>query len=748
MMEKDTIDKNIAVNSLCNAFPSVASFNDFKERDREVSSRAIPRIIKFAHKNGIIEEGTEKALIEFLANNNKIDIDKPLPEELTFSDVIEVLCGNFSVNSLIIQLETITKSLSLPKIKASMITRLKKNFVLNTAKKRSLLRVIAYKLAQKRPDLNWHYEMLCKITVGSTKKVDDIKEKSGVTITLHLQGKGEIITPTDISWLKMELSKCIEYLNLAGRVNNKTIISSGAASFSLKLPKKQGPMEQPRLYDRAIRDSLALAHQMAVRWLLYEYSSPQKKIIIIIHAGLVAETNLVIQPLLETKLAGETGIYLTDYAHLCARVAEVKVGFERYKHKSDADENYKSDIWAVKYFSAYNYYDYIPYLLEERMLPVSKADPSFNKFQLALYFPEMFPESPFEALRAMHRFPQSSLLLIEIAKVLRGRQMQYEADAIISNLLLSEPYNIIARTMRMLIFANIAHSHTDFHISELAFNRAIAESEFIIRRCNSDEISWNEIGILYYGRAKKYINYLRDNNEANELNIKKDDVLNNFQKAKEYFLKGMTASPTGKDATSIFYFMCALGFIELFSSDEKLIDKKKYASLTDNRNVFKKVGFRFFTEIGWLQNEGSEEGKLNELAFYGLLLAVTNIVERLDNSLLARIYIPYIKFLFCILLWDIVPFLTIGICKKILGILNDIRIDTEKLTMDNLCVYQMSIKFISADKFISLIQESIDIINNCLTGDELKKDDNTLIGQDRLKEMSATKLILLELDRY
>jgi len=748
MVTEDRVDQNIVMTSLWNVFPSVTSFYDFKEMDREVSGKAIPRIIKFAHKNGILEKETEKAFVEFLANNNKTDINKLLPEELTFSDVIEILCGNFSVNSLITQLETITKDFSLPKIKASMITRLKKNFLLNTAKKRSLLRVLAYRLAQKRPDLNWHYEMLCKITVGSAKKSDDLKEKSGATITLHLQGKGEIITPMDISWLKMELSKCIEYLNLASHVNNKTIVSSGAASFSLRLPKKQGPVEQPRLYGRAIRDSLALAHQMAVRWLLSEYSSPQKKLVIIIHAGLVSETNLVIQPLLETKLTGETGIYLTDYAYLCARVAEVKVGFERYKNKSSAEESYVSDIWVVKYFMAYNYYDYISYLLEERMLPVSKTDPSYGKFQQALYFPELFSESPFEALWAMHRFPQSSLLLIEIAKVLRARQMPYEADTIISNLLLSDPYNIIARTMRMLILENIAHSHTDFHISEMAFNRAIAESEFIVRCCNSDEINWNEIGLLYFGRAKKYMHYLREDHAVNRQKINKEDVFNNFRRAKEYFSKGLAASPTGKDASSIFYFMCTLGFIELLSSGENIFDKREYPTLIDKHDVFRKVGIRFFTEIGWLRDDVCTEGNINEAAFRGFLLALRNIVERLENSMMARSYIPFIKYPFCAIMWDFAPYLTLEICKLILGLLQEIRVETEKLMDDNIFVYQMSINFITADKYLSLIQAITDVINNSITADEFKKDDDSPIAQDKFKELSKIKLILLELDRY
>ncbi|KUG23360.1 hypothetical protein ASZ90_006852 [hydrocarbon metagenome] len=746
-MEEDKVDLSVTMNALWNAFPSVASFIDFKETDREVSVRAIPRIIKFAYKNNIIPKETEKAFIEFLAGNKNIDIDKPLPEELTFSDVVDALCGSSSVNSLIMQLEKITKELSLPIIKATMITRLKKHFILNTAKQRSLLRILAYRLAQKRPDLNWHYEMLSKITIGSAK-ADTAKEKVGVTITLHLQGKGEIITPVDINWLKIELSKCIEYLNLVSHISNKNIISSGAAAFSLKLPKKQGPMEQPRLYDRAIRDSLAIAHQMAVRWLLCEYSSPQKKLVVIIHAGLVAETNLIIQPLLETKLTGETGIYLTDYARLCARVAEVKVGFERYKNNSLADESNISDIWAVKYFMSYNYYTYIPYLLEEKMLPIHKTAPSYIKFQQALYFPEMFSESPFEALRALQHFPHSSLLLIEIAKVLRGRQMLYEAETIISNILLSDPRNVIARLVRMLTFENIAHINNDFFTSELAFERAIAESEFIVRRCHNDEISWNEIGLLYYGRAKRYVNYLRSDNASDAQNVTKEDVLNNFQKAKEYFLKALVASPAGKDGTAMFFYACTLCLIELFSSGEKLFDKRKYAFLTDNHNIFKKVAICFFTEIGWLRNYVSPEGNINESSLHVLLLALRNGIARFENSILAEGYIPYVKYAWCILFWDLVPCLTVGTCKYILDSLNEARIRTEKLIKDNLSVYQMSIGYIPPDKFLALLQEATDIVNKYITADDLKKDDNTFIDQTKFKELSKIKFTLLEIDRY
>jgi hypothetical protein len=393
-MAEDTTDKTMLTNALCSAFPSVESFQAFKETDHEVSARAIPKIIKFAYENGLIEKENEAAFIKFLTANSKVDTDKPFPEEMTFSDVIEILSGNISVNSLIIQLDKISKIFALPKIKASMITRLKQQFTVNTQKKRTLLRILSYKLAEKHPELNWHYEMLNKITVGTLKISDESKEKAGATIFLHLQGTGEIITPADVNWLKNEIYKCIEYLNLASYVNKKTIITSGATSFSLKLPKKQGPTAQPRLYDRAIRDSLALAHQLSVRWLLSGLSNPKKNLVIIIHAGLASEASLAIQPILEIKLTGETDIYLTSFAYLCARVAEVKVGFEFYNGKHNSAAGHINDIWTVKYFWSYNYYDDIPYLLEKRMLPVSSADPRYSDFQRALFFPESYSIKP------------------------------------------------------------------------------------------------------------------------------------------------------------------------------------------------------------------------------------------------------------------------------------------------------------------------------------------------------------------
>ncbi|PKN65794.1 MAG: hypothetical protein CVU54_18515 [Deltaproteobacteria bacterium HGW-Deltaproteobacteria-12] len=741
-MKKERVDKTVLMNALWNTFPSVASFSDFKETDHDVSQRSIPIIIKYAFKNELIEKQTEKSFIDFLAKNNKLEPDKPLPEDLTFSDVLEVVSGNLSVNSVIRQLEIITKNFSLPPIKATMITRLKKHFLLNTSKKRSLLRIIAFRLGEKQPDLNWHYEMLRKITVGYIEKHDPLKEKAGVTIALQLRGKGEIIVPTDVGWLKTELYKCIGYLTLAGSVNKKAILSSGAASFNLKLPKKDGPLEQPRLYDRAIRDILAIAHQMSVRWLISGYGSPQKQLIIIIHAGKVSESNLTIQPLLETKLNSDTNIYLTDFAYLCARVAEVRVGFERYNQRPDTGDSCLNKIWMVKYFWSYSYYDYIPDLLETRMLPVSKSDPSYSEFQRELYFPEQYTGKYFEAFKAMYRFPQSSLLLIEIANVLRARQMPYEANEILSQLLLSNPSNVAARLLRMIIYSNIAQAQTDFFISEMAFERAVAEGEFIIGSNHIDYAILFEFGALYFNRAKKYIQYLRSGYSY----FPKENVFNALRTAKEYLLKALATSPTGKDTSSLFWLLYVQCFIELFSKDKKLLDNTNHEPLLDFNNVFKKHGIRMFAELGWLSDEILPDGGITEATFNSLLTIIASINARHDNSMLSRSYIPYAKYAFGSLLWDFAPHLTLVIYNTVLILLNDAYKETEKLIKDNLSVYQTTVNYIAPDEFLMRLQDTIDLIKKITNSNDLKSGDNFLSDPEKIKEISQTKLILLELN--
>ena len=735
------------IESLLSAFPSVASFDDFKENDRDISRHAIPGIIKYAFDHAVIDADTEDAFVAFLKKNCRPDADRKLPAGLTFSDVLEKLTGTLSVNALIAQLEITARELSLPEIQASMITRLKQRFVVNTPKKRALVRILAFKLGQKHPELGWHYDLLLQLPENWENIVEMPSETAGVTITFHLQGQGEIIVPSDVTWLKNELTACIEYLRLENHIHKKIMETVGATTFNLRAPKKPGPIEEPRLYSEAIRIVMAIAHQMAARWLLSESGSPQKKLIIIIHTGAMPEANATIQRILDIRLNAEPGIYLTDFAHLCALNASVKVSFELYARNDHPATGYSGDLWSVNNFLSYSYYDYIPCLLEERMLPRSVSEPSYEAFKRELHFPEFSGQCSFGAITAMHRFPQSALLLTEIAKVLHARRMPFEADAVLAHLLLSRPNNLAARLMRLLICSNIAQAQSDLYFANSVFERAEAEGDFIVSHCQPESDIWHEIGVLHFGKAIKYFKILQIKKSADQTGAQKPDVVAELIRAKDAFTKSMTVSATGKALNSLYMIAYTMCLIDLLSAAKSASGKKMNIQSADVRGVFQNVSQCIFTTIGWLRDNipaaDNKPGKSDQL----LLLIVNLVIARYENLVLCRSNIPFMKFMFALILWDFAPSLTPHLCRIVLDWLRKARAETEKLIPDHIAVYHMVAGSISADKFVLHIQETIDVICRHVTEEDLRQRKDSPLFRAKLKKLSAIKLMLLELDR-
>ncbi len=735
------------MNALLSAFPSIASFYDFKENDREISRRAIPGIIRYAFDHAIIESNSEEAFVTFLTRHGTADTPVRKPAGLAFSDVLDTLSGSLSVNALIAQLEVTARELSLPAVQAPMITRLKKRFVMNTPKKRALLRILAFKLGQKHPDLNWNYDLLLQLPACTEDQPGIPQETAGVTVMFHLQAQGAVIVPADVSWLKNELAACIDYLKLENHIHKKVIETTGTTSFNLRAPKKPGPPDEPRLYNEAIRNVMAIAHQMSARWLLSENSTPQKKMVVIVHAGRMSEAHSTIQKILDIPSQKEAGIYLTDFAHLCALYASVKAGFEPYARDSYPGVADSGNVWSVNNFLSYSYYDYIPCLLTEKMLPQSVNDPSYEDFRRSLHFPEQAGYCSFGAITAMHRFPQSALLLTEIAKVLRARQMPFEADTVLSHLLLTSPRNLAARLMRMMIYLNIAQSQSDYHSAKLAFDRAQAEGDFIVGSCEPESDLWHEIGVLHFSQVIKYFKFFHEKNSAGKTRVQKADLLDHLFQARDAFMKSMTVSATGKALNSLYMFSYTLCLIELLSGEEKPAGRSPKITPAYIRRVFRNVGTRIFHNIGWLRNETpSTDGNLEKI-FQNLLLTINLVIARYENLVLCRSNIPHLKYMFAMILWDFAPWISLELCRITLGWLRIARDETKKLIPDNISVYHVACGSISAEKFLSHIQDTMDIIQSHLSDEDLKQENDSPLIRKKLKELSGVKLILLELER-
>jgi hypothetical protein len=748
MVAKTEPSEDTVKKALGGIFPTVASFLNFKENDREISQRAIPGIIQYAFNQSIIDSDSEKAFIDFLNKNSNPAVDHRLPDSLTFSNVLDILADHLSVNALIAQLDTIAQTLCLPGIQAPMITRLKKKFLVNTPKKRALLRILAFRLAWKRPDLNWDYELLLQLPSSSLEPAEHTQEKSGVTISFHLRGQGGIIVPTDVAWLKNELTACIDYLRIAGHIHKKMVETIGATSFAFRSAKEPGPTDEPRLFAPTIRVMLAIAHQMSVRWLLCPHSSPRKQLLMMIDAGLMTEAHKFDFLLPENNQPNDSGIYLTDFAHLCAGIANLK-GFQRCDSPGHSTNGgYTGNIWSVIYFWPNHFYDYIPYLLTEKMLPASNTDAAYDEFRRALHFPEQNSRNSFGAIAAMHRFPQSSLLLIEITKVLRARQMPHEADAVLTNLLLSNPNNLAARFMRMLIYSHIAGNEPDFATSGLAFERGLAEGRYITESLDANSEVWSAMGVLHLNRAMKIFRCLRHGNPSIAQSIRKEDIPAHLKNAKKCFLRGLAASPTGQSVMCLFWLQYTLSFIDLFFTDEKLLSRNHHTTLLDHKNVFRQNGRRLFKNIGWIRNDLPVNAEISEEDFQNMIRIAMITFSRYENALLGRSYIPNIYYQFGIMLWDFSPRLTPQVCKAILSLFQSARLKAEKLRQDNICVYTILARYIPADQFIAHIKQMIGVIRGFISDEDVNKGDNFPISPAKTRKMSKTKLMLLEVDRH
>lgn len=752
-MKRDGENKKRSMEALLGAFPSARSFLEFERDDRPISEQAIPCIIQYAFEEGIIEKKHRKAFLQFLTRHGKTDEDLP-PEGVSFNDVIDTITKQHSVNTLIWWLEAITEKFSMPKVQASMITRLKKDFNPNTTKKRSVLRILAFWLGKTHPWLDWNYERLRQLPRCIVQDTSPVNEQEGVVIAFNLQGRGDIVEPKAVQWVKDELPKCIEDLKLSDHITRRNIEVSSVASVTLKLPKKRGSTGEPRLYSQAIRESLALAHQMSVRWLLSEHSSQQRILVIAIYAGAFSDASLFLQHLLKVQLPGDPTILLTDFAYLCTEVADVKMMFERHAEQSEIGSGHPIRVWSLSYVWSCGNYEFIPELLEERMLPTTEH--AYQKFYQELYFPNEVPQKTFGALSAMDQFPQNALLLIEIAKVLLTRRMYHEADEILANILLVHRCHVAARTLRMMLYSYIALEESDCSVSELAFNRAVAEGKFITTSCVMDEEVWCEFGLVYYRRALKYLRLLRAGKKESLKNVKKKEVFSYLKKAEKTFLKGITISPTGKHSRSFFLLGYTQGLLELLAADDSLFSQVKRPRFEGTQNIFTHVGIRFFSFAGWIKTDvvGETEGESFRQFTDSEARNITKILLYLmsvyENSVLSRNNFPSIKYSLCCLFWDFCPVLTVGLCKQLLLWLEEAHTEAENFIRKNIAIYSLAEylgPFQSPKEFMKCIDITVETIRNIIPEAILQQNDETLLDDRTLQEVSKVKLMFLHIDR-
>lgn len=740
-------------------FPSRESFEQFEQEDAELANDAVPQIIRFAYARHLIPVESRDALLELLATSSGETHESQLDGK-SFEDIIAAILTNaekgtkLTVNGLVEKLNGLSKQFGLPNVQASMITRLKQRFDPSTPRKRAALRLLAYWAAENRPQLQWNYEKFLWTTRQLSDEHNLENPDEGVVIAFNIQGRGAIVEAKAVAWVKEGLQRCLSEFSYFKHISSDQIEASSVTSVNLKLPRKAGPSGEPHLYNQALRNSLALAHQLSVRWLLSEFCDPKRVLITAIFAGPFVEANLLLLPLLEARLAGDPDIMLTDFAYLCAKVADLKVVFKHPPTPYEVGRGHLINVWLVDYFWSLPYFDFIPALLAERMLPNDSQ--SAHQFRQELDLPGNLRQESFDALAAIHKFPQHTSLLMEIVKVLLARRLFHEANAIIAKILMLYPRHVLANMTRITIYTNIAIEHPHFPTSEMAFRRAIAQGEILTAYCQDEPDVWCTYGLAYYTRAEKYLRTIRHTGEQPALGITCAQVLNDLAQAVEKFGRGMMISPAAKDNRSFSLLAFTQSLLTLLTINPDLFDKDHYPILEDTHHIFRQIALRYFALLDWIECYDTTATDADLLArlsdaeirrTVGLVSSGVGIAMY-HNAVLLRTFRPNVFFSFASILWDFMPKLTVGVCRQVLTWLQKARDEAQLLQSMNLAIFSMARSFPQkADEFIRCIERTIETVTQLIPEEEWRQDDHVFLSDATQAKVASVKLLLLHLDR-
>jgi tetratricopeptide (TPR) repeat protein len=714
-------------SALLAVFPTLEQFTQFAANSG--NARIVQSFIDYAIRNALIDSGDEQRLREFIQGNAKGLEDRTPPDYLNFEELLEkkedLLALNLSTRALTERINALLTEhkIDLPKVSNSMLTRLKKEPA-DTPHKQNVLRSLAFWIGYERAHLGprLNFEILLKLCREGKQSVNYTE---GVRIGFALYGRGDIIGHEIVTWLKKDLKDYIEHSMgrfLYGRWGK--VRSHDITTLYVDFPKEE-EVSNPTSYRRCLRSAVSLAHQMAIRWALSKYFTKNRFLSIGIAAGDYTSVDNYLLPLLNAKLPGDPVIRMTDYARQCLLINDIRALLCSRPNEMTLFNGETLTIWWVVGFWSEMYFDFVPGLLEDEVLQNDPA--SVEALARIIWSPEKIELQPSasdesNAVITFYRFPHNSLLGIEIAKTLYYRRRFWEALEILRICLSIDPTHLNARTLRMLLFRNLALDAPSYPIAEDLFKQAEQEALYIQENCAlPPEDFYCEYAVVYLARAMSTLRYMREGNgffygRADVRRFKRM-VFAWLSKSEALFEKGMTVSPSGIRSAYLLDSVRVLQSIlrndeEIFVSPEKPIDAKP--------EIVRQPSINLQWQLGYLREELSLEQQYD---FMERILMKSFRVH--DDSVSLQAYRATTHFCTAVMWWDFFPVRTIASAKKSLQLLHDARAMAMAAEKDGVCIYSFTRTYgemMPAAEFIRHMEGSIRMIET-KTGDLSKRDD-------------------------
>jgi hypothetical protein len=727
--------KNNRISALLAAFPTHENFLTFAQNSE--NAKALKSLILFAEKNAIIPAAEAGALERFIQENALQREDLKPPTPMNFSDFFDqketLLELNLSVRALTERMNALLDQceLDLPRVSNSMLSRLKKEKA-DTLHKQNVLRSLAFWLGHERGRLgaHWNFETLVEMCRGGMTQAE---HKEGVRIGFALYSRGDVIDHEIVGWLKNELKGYIQQsigrfaYGRWGKVRSHDI-----TTLYVDFPKEEAA-SNPSAYRQCLRSALSLAHQMAIRWALSKHYTQNRFLSIGVSAGAFDGLDNYLLPILSAKLPGDPAIRLTDFARQCALINDIRALLFPAPTEITLFNNESLTIWWVMGVWSTLYFDFVPDLLVDKALG---ADSEAAALFTATLYPSIIQtrdrdakEQP-NALSTFLRYPHNSLLGLEIAKTLYYRRRFWDANEILRIILSLDPTHLNARTLRMILFRNLAVEAPSHSIAEGMFEQAYLEAGFIKQNCQYlTEDFYCEHAVIFLAQAMLTLRRLRAGRgtiegEYNTEHFKRK-IYAALDKAESVFWKGVTISPTGIRAVYLLNSVKVIRNVlkhddSLFTSPEKPLDCTPQAV----RKPIHEVQW----QLGYLRED------LPQIPENEMIGAIFDMNTRMhDDSISLQAYRPTTYYCTAAVWWDLYPMRTIGCAKRAARLLEGAAELAREMEAKGVCIYAFTRTYgemISAREFISHIDRMLKMIRRTAGSDFAQRPDSEVIEPD------------------
>ena len=739
---RTTLNYNERLTSAIMAvFPSQASLAAFSRG--EDSSRTIRSFIDCAFSKGLIESDDEDSLRDFTARN-AAGADRPPspPSHLTFEELFdkkeEFLAFNLSARAWAGRINSLLTDcgIDLPKVSNSMLTRLKREPA-DTPHKQNVLRSIAFWLGFERAELGlqWNYETLLKLCRDGRQSVN---YREGVRIGFSLSGRGDVIGQEVINWLKKDINDYIEqsmdryYSGRWGKVRSHDI-----TTLYVDFPKEE-EVSNPSSYRQCLRNAVNLAHRVAVRWSLSKYYTQKRFLAIAIAAGDYPALDNYLLATLNARLPGDPVIRLTDYARQCLLINDIRAILCGRPFETSLFNGETLNIWWVISFWSTIYFDFVPDLLEDPLLqtdPESGVVLGQSVFSPTRVIEGDNPESS-NAVSTFLKYPHNSMLGLEIAKTLYYRRRFWEAIEILRIVLSLDPTHLNARTLRMVLFRNLAIEAPTFAAAESLFGQANREAQYIKENCElPGEDFYCEHAVVHLARAMNTLRHMRaggvsrtDVTRAEEC---KREFFSSLAQADDLFGMGLMVSPSGLRSAYLWSSVRVLNSI-LKHDEDIFFDPGK--PIDGPIELVKQPSMDLQWQLGYFREGISDQEQLALLEEY---FTAGSIIH--DGSISLDAYRPTPYFCGAVSWWDFFPTRTYGLAKRVVQILNQAADIAKSLKNTDVCIYSFTRTYgemITQEEFIRHMDRSIKMVEDAIGAGG--RDDETIPSDSGLSSILLT----------